>query len=711
MLDNQEDHTKIITIESDATAKDAAAVMMKHRVGCLIVNDSDGRFAGVLSERDIVSRVLAPLKDVQSTTVADIMTTQIVTCSPDTPSSEARKMMAANKIRHLPIVENGQVVGMLSARDLMGQQLMEDRAAAEEVAALSNCLKSIDLNEVAKLVTTEVPKLFHAKRCILHLYEDSPAGKTGIIDNAAECLCPCDRRSALVPADTDEDNPPTICYEAVPQCCEQRGAHSPRLVIPLNVCGLKRSSGAGSGRLCGFLCMCGLPLSSVTDRELISYKARLAKEILNSHLSNARLYQEARITSVTDALTGVGSRKLLEDKLEAECARSKRYKRPFAVAIIDLDNFKSINDVLGHAVGDEALRQLAACMKHQKRRPDVLTRYGGDEFVVLMPETTAENAGIVMERLRAKVHEIRLARNTPITVSCGVAQSSAEGTDASSEVMRRADIALYEAKSAGRNCVKIWNPEMVRHLTAEDVEIEKIKKLQRRIAGLSEQAESMFIQSIWGLVQALEAKDPYSRKHSEHVMKYALGIAGVMETGPKQLDVIRRAAMIHDIGKIGIPDAILCKPDVLTPAERKTVEQHPLIAVRILNKMNFLEQEIKIIRHHHEKWNGEGYPDGLSHDSIPVGARIIAVADTLDALTSNRAYHQHRSVDEAMDILADSAGYDFDPDVVNAALSWIRGIAEETDAADGLTTEQLLHSQPDVELEAVQLDPVVAIAQ
>ena len=129
--------------------------------------------------------------------------------------------------------------------------------------------------------------------------------------------------------------------------------------------------------------------------------------------------------------------------------------------------------------------------------------------------------------------------------------------------MRRADVALYEAKNAGRNCVKLWTREMARLVNAGDIEIERIKKLQRRIMGLSEKAEKLFMESIWSLVQALEAKDTYARKHSENVMAYAVGIARTMELGPKYVDLIHRSAMIHDIGKIGIPDAILFKPDHL----------------------------------------------------------------------------------------------------------------------------------------------------
>lgn len=684
---------QIITIGPGATVKEAAAAMLTHKVGCLVVNDEHGRFAGVVTEQDIVSRVVACSKDLERTTVAEIMTTAIVSCTPGVPTSKARELMTANRIRHLPMVDNGIVVGMVSARDLIEQQLFEHRAAAEEVAMLSNCLKSIDLNEVANIVTREVPRLFQADRCILYFREQGSTAESPVLMSHNKCLCLHESLKGLddVTGRPDEGE---FYHDRVPEVCSRLGAQPPRLFIPLNMACLKDCPCDKKKLLSGYLCMCGLAPCSATNKELTSYKAKLASQILNSHLTNAKLYQEARLTSLTDPLTGVGSRKLLEDKLEVESARAKRYKRPFSIAIIDLDNFKTINDVLGHASGDIALKKLATCMKSQMRTPDVLARYGGDEFVVLMPETKADNAVSLLDRLRAKVQQIKLRENLPMTISCGIAESLPGDNESISEVMRRADLALYEAKNAGRNCVKIWDKTMAERLKANDVEIEKIKELQRRIAGLSEKAEKMFIQSIWGLVQALEAKDPFAKRHSENVMHYAVGIAETIKTPAKQVEIIRRAAMIHDIGKIGIPDTILSKPGRLTPRERSIVEQHPLIAVRILERMTFLQREIDIVRHHHEKWNGRGYPDGLSRTSIPFGARIMAVADTFDALTSPRSYHSCRSVAEAIEILVDSSGHEFDPQAVKGIVCWVETICQETGkTSDQLTPQDLLDRQ------------------
>jgi diguanylate cyclase (GGDEF)-like protein/putative nucleotidyltransferase with HDIG domain len=718
----------IVTVRQNESITAAAAKMLNEKIGCLIVVDDNGKLTGLLTERDISNWVAETPDSIDKIPVSQIMTSQIISCPPGTATDKARELMNSHKIRHLPIVEDGVAVEILSIRDLMQQQLIEDREAANEVAMLSKCLKSIELNEAAEIVTKEVPKLFHAGRCVLCLFKDNLTKTEADLLSYNNCPCTqdnlrswvCETRQAtstMQGTSSVELLENQFTYDTIPDICQKNGAKGPRLVIPLaitnpnenrqcsltspvligtqgkSVCLERKESQAGVKLLSGYLCMCELAITRSFSRELISYKAGLTREILTSHLTNASLYQHAQLTSQTDALTGVGSRKLLDDRYQYEAARAKRYNSIFSVAIIDLDNFKTINDVLGHATGDDALRKVAECMKKQKRIPDVLARYGGDEFVILMPETKAEDAVILLERIRAEVQQIKISENLSMTISCGISQFQPQAGDASSEVIRRADIALYEAKSAGRNCVKCWDRTMSKTLDTGDIEVEKIRKLKRRVAGLSEQAAQMFIQSIWGLVQTLEAKDPYAQKHSENVMCYCAGIARIMNLPPKQQEIIRNAAMIHDIGKIGIPDAIIAKPQSLTPRERSIVQQHPLIAVRILEKMSFLEQEIAIVRSHHEKWNGHGYPEGLAQTAIPIGARILAVADTFDALTSQRAYHNARTIEQAIQILVDSSGYDFDPEVVKAMLSWLETLNNQYGKTRKITTDDILHSQ------------------
>jgi diguanylate cyclase (GGDEF)-like protein/putative nucleotidyltransferase with HDIG domain len=690
MSESGSSRSKIASICHHDTVKEAAARMFSQNVGCLIVTDEQDKFIGLVTEHDIARHMaLSPVGGV-GTRVAQIMTSDVVSCPPGISTGEARKIMAEQRIRHLPIVENGTVVGILSARDIMGQQLLEDRAAAEEVAMLSKCLKSIDLAEAVEIVTAECPKLFEAGNCVLCLFPEGDRSREPELVSSNRCPCVAGRRKS--PPGVEEVSSEGGYYDTdIPAECRVPGGQPPRLILPLDIVGLPEVASGREKRLSGYLCMCGLALSSASNRELTLYKAKLTREIVIAHLTNATRYQQARLTSLTDPLTGVGSRRLHEDKLQEECERARRYKRPFSIAIIDLDHFKMINDALGHAVGDEAIRKVANCIRQEKRGPDIVSRYGGDEFALLVPETRAMEAVMLLERIRGKVQQICLDQGMSLSVSCGVAESFPETDEAPGDVVRRADLALYEAKNSGRNCVKMWDEGMTRVVNSGDLEIERIKRLQRRLVGLSEKAEKIFMESIWSLVQALEAKDVYARKHSENVVAYAVGIARTMELGPKYVDLIHRAAMIHDIGKIGIPDAILSKPDHLTPHERQIIEQHPMIAVRILEKMSFLENEIAIVRHHHEKWNGQGYPDGLARTAIPLGARIVAVADTFDALTSNRSYHSSRTVAEALRLLKDACGYDFDLTVVVAMAAWVEDVAKRLGTTmDHLTANDLL---------------------
>jgi predicted transcriptional regulator len=311
--------------------------MRTNNVACLIVTDGQNKFAGIVTERDIVNRAVASLVDVEQTTVGEIMTLQVISCQPGIETSKAREIIAANQIRHLPVVKDQVVVGMLSIRDVLEQQLVEDRAAAEQIAALPNCLKSIDINEVIKIITLEVPKLFQAKKCLLFLQRNRNSTQDPPLVSFNGCVCSEDDLECL------EDDCPfcndcRFSHASMPQVFEKQGAQSPRVLIPLTISGSQDLPSNKSKMLSGRLCMCDLDPSVAVKKELISYKARLVREVLNSHLTNARLYQEARLTSLTDALTEVGSRKLLEDKLEDECARAIRYKRPFCVGIVDLDN-------------------------------------------------------------------------------------------------------------------------------------------------------------------------------------------------------------------------------------------------------------------------------------------------------------------------------------------------------------------------------------
>jgi putative nucleotidyltransferase with HDIG domain len=214
------------------------------------------------------------------------------------------------------------------------------------------------------------------------------------------------------------------------------------------------------------------------------------------------------------------------------------------------------------------------------------------------------------------------------------------------------------------------------------------------VAGLSLQAKEMVVQSLWGLVHALEARDSYTKAHSANVTRYAVAIAETLELDPDETGVIRRAAMVHDIGKIAVPDSILRKRGALDDHERRIMQRHVLAGVKIIDQMHFLERETPIVRHHHEHWEGGGYPDGISGEAVPLGARILAVADAFDAITSNRVYRNARSVSDALRILVEESGHQFAPEVVDAMVKWVRATGRELGKESDLAVADLLQSQP-----------------
>jgi diguanylate cyclase (GGDEF)-like protein len=320
--------------------------------------------------------------------------------------------------------------------------------AAERVAMLAKSLKALDFGEVMGLVTSEIPGIFGAKwsclcfpegLCPAHLVERNgcPSPESWLVNRPDAHGAQQDGHSAC-------GKP----HEA----CVRLGGKAPDVIIPLTVGLLPRERADRQSSWPGYLCMCQIDPDN-EPAELIAYKGELVREILSTNLTSARLYEEARRQSQTDILTGISSRSVLEDRLAAESERALRYQSPFCLAIVDVDNFKSINDTCGHAAGDSVLRGLAQALQLEVRSTDVFARYGGDEFVVLMPETHLAEAASVVERMRLRAESLLAPSGHPVRFSCGVAEWLGTATDSAASVLRRADAALYEAKRSGRNRV------------------------------------------------------------------------------------------------------------------------------------------------------------------------------------------------------------------------------------------------------------------
>ena len=419
--------------------------------------------------------------------------------------------------------------------------------------------------------------------------------------------------------------------------------------------------------------------------EVKSLSADLHGEALALADEFEELLHHVEKISRTDALTGVNNRRHFQEIFTEEFHRARRYNRPLALAVMDIDFFKAANDAFGHQAGDEILKLVAQVITENIRATDTVARLGGDEFAVLMPETTGENAVRVAERIRARLGQQAVGREgveMSLTTSVGVVDMTVSGADNPEAFFNLADQALYAAKRAGRNRV-CWAGDLDGQPDQKALEPsqERVDNLCQELARLDAKFKRLFMNAIGGLISALEARDVHTANHSAKVRRYAVMIAKQTQLPEHAVEHIARAAMLHDIGKIGLPDSVLLKEGQLTDEEWALVRQHPVMSVRIMEGMAFLDQEIPAVRYHHERYDGTGYPDGLSGSAIPLAARILAVADAFDAMTSSRVYRGGKSVAEALEELRRGRGSQFDPAVVDAFLATVE--------AEGLDDEHL----------------------
>jgi diguanylate cyclase (GGDEF)-like protein len=396
---------------------------------------------------------------------------------------------------------------------------------------------------------------------------------------------------------------------------------------------------------------------------------------------NAREYQLAVDQAITDGLTGLKTHRFFMEALEREWRRSDRTSRPFSVIMMDLDGFKQVNDQGGHLEGDRVLAAVATLLDARSRQANVVARYGGDEFAILMPETDTEQAGSLAERLRATLEADDFLRARGVTASIGIATFPDHGPTPE-EILRVADSGMYLAKHCDGNCVKLASLSIPAGSGERDQELLEaylgvaVKRMfstgndaLRYYRHKFEQMKPL-LNTITALAFAVEAKDPYTRGHSEKVSRWAAKIAMQVGLSEGEIEEIRLAGIVHDIGKIHVPESVLKKPALLTAQEYELVKSHAVWGAKILEPLKVIPIE-RIVRYHHEALNGLGYPEGLKGEQIPLGARIITVADAFQAIVSDRPHRKARSVEEAVDELCRCRGTQFDPMVVDALVQLI----------------------------------------
>jgi diguanylate cyclase (GGDEF)-like protein len=360
------------------------------------------------------------------------------------------------------------------------------------------------------------------------------------------------------------------------------------------------------------------------------------RSLYHSHLAT----KDAR----TDNLTSLGNHRAYQAALRGYIADAERASTEFSLCIVDVDDFKRINDTYGHQVGDDVLVALAEILR--SARNGEAFRCGGDEFAVLFDG----DGTFAFERITDIQEAVAGLGLTPVTISVGIASYPGQADDADG-LQRMADGALYWSKHHGKNRSFVYSPKVVRIHSAKELEWETERVARLRAAK--------------NIVRFVDAKDSSTANHSETVSALAAAIAAEMGLDENSVDQLALAGLLHDIGKIGIPDSLLQAPRALTAVEFEAIKAHPGLGYSLLEGLGIAPIDEWIL-HHHENWDGSGYPDGLAGEDIPLGARIIRVADAFEAMTANRPYRAAQPVEYALNELRANAGTQFERAAVAA---------------------------------------------
>jgi diguanylate cyclase (GGDEF)-like protein/putative nucleotidyltransferase with HDIG domain len=397
---------------------------------------------------------------------------------------------------------------------------------------------------------------------------------------------------------------------------------------------LRRQQGAALTAVT-FAFSAGLLLLIWSTRVLLRFRRRVAA---------ARAVEVARLSEIamTDQLTGLRNHRAFQEDLARELQRTSRTGEPLALVLLDVDDLKAANDTHGHQAGDELLQAFGATIRAEPRATVCGYRIGGDEFAVILPGARALGGMELAQRIRAAT--LAGTHGPSCTATAGIAE--ALGLRAKDDLVREASLALVGAKRIHQDVV-VYAPD----LKVETAPLAEDEHHTRTLAS--------------ALARAVDAKDSYTRSHCQTVSQLCAAIAAELGFGTDRLTRMRLAGLLHDVGKIGVPDAILNKPDRLTDEEYAVMKRHSVLGCDIVRAAD-MPVEARWVRHHHERFDGGGYPDGLAGEEIPLESRIILVADAFEAMTSDRPYRRAPGQEVAIAELRRHAGTQFDPAVVAA---------------------------------------------
>lgn len=374
---------------------------------------------------------------------------------------------------------------------------------------------------------------------------------------------------------------------------------------------------------------------------------------------NARLYTRAQSEAMTDSLTQLYNHRYFRKALSEQMGKIGTSE--ISLLMVDLDLFKLFNDLYGHIEGDNALELVASIMLRIVGQKGIVCRYGGEEFAILLPYFDSRKAFDIAEKIRLEIQRtfFNSADVTQrfLTASIGVC-TYPHAAPNSGELLKRADLAMYTAKNQGKNQTVIYTPRAVSSVKLHDTIEEGIKP--------------SYAATIYALTAAIDAKDHYTFGHSQRVAEYSTILAGALDLDKSHLGIIREAALLHDVGKIGIPESILTKIGRLTEEEMGIVKKHVEMSITIIKHLPSLNHVIPAVLGHHERWDGKGYPRGLTGENIPLLARCLSITDAFDALSSNRPYRAGLSIESALKEIQNNIGTQFDPRITNLFIELVR---------------------------------------
>jgi diguanylate cyclase (GGDEF)-like protein len=378
-------------------------------------------------------------------------------------------------------------------------------------------------------------------------------------------------------------------------------------------------------------------------------------------IDNARFVEKMEQQAITDSLTGLSNHMEFQKRLGEEIDRGRRYHKEFSLLMFDLDHFKMVNDSYGHQMGDAVLKEMASVLKGCLRSVDLVFRYGGEEFAVILPETSEESAKIISECIRQTIADSSYGMGSNnslmITVSIGLS-SFPQDADQREELIATADQALFSAKRSGRNRVAVYRNVLDSLMDNSPVKLENYLRDSQ-------------MKMLKDLAEIVDAKSPYTKGHAEAVARYAMRFAEKLKLDEQEKKKLGFASLLHNIGVVGIPTKLLNKQGPLTQEEREIINSHPTLAQMLIKQTEQLASALPAILYHHERYDGHGYPNGIKGEEIPYLARVLSVVDAYNAMISARAYRPRLTKTEAIAELEKNAGTQFDPEVTAAFITFL----------------------------------------